>query len=282
MTPHPIPYQGSKRRLAPAILATLGGRKFGRLIEPFAGSAAITLAAAQQRISERHLIGDSLAPLAEIWRAVVDEPEALAAGYAEIWSGQRRVGAHHFEAVRSAYNADGGAARLLYLLARCVKNAPRWNGAGAFNQAPDRRRLGMRQEKMRRELLGASALLRGRTEVVAADFEALLDGARRNDLVYLDPPWEGTSTGRDPRYYKGLPRERLLAALADLDARGIPFLLSYDGRCGARRYGAPLPRALGLLLRELPAGRSSQATLSGRRERTVESLYLSRALRALT
>ncbi len=49
-TPHPIPYQGSKRRLAAAILAHApsGVR---RLIEPFAGSAAISLAAAARDLA---------------------------------------------------------------------------------------------------------------------------------------------------------------------------------------------------------------------------------------
>jgi len=58
----------------------------------------------------------------------------------------------------------------------------------------------------------------------------------------------------------------------------IPFLLSYDGRCGTRSYGEPLPAGLRLTHLELEAGRSSQATLAGRAEHTVESLYMSPAL----
>ncbi|MBI4662205.1 MAG: DNA adenine methylase [Verrucomicrobia bacterium] len=38
--PHPIPHQGSKRNLAPAILGYFTER-VGTLIEPFAGSAAL-------------------------------------------------------------------------------------------------------------------------------------------------------------------------------------------------------------------------------------------------
>ena len=51
----------------------------------------------------------------------------------------------------------------------------------------------------------------------------------------------------------------------------MPFLLSYDGQMGARHYGEPLPAELGLRRVLLDAGRSSQATLSGRAERTLES-----------
>ncbi|MGH9580536.1 MAG: DNA adenine methylase, partial [Terriglobales bacterium] len=62
--PHPIPYQGSKRLLAPAILSFIPKNRFRRLIEPFAGSAAITLAAAQNRMFKEYVIADLLKPLA--------------------------------------------------------------------------------------------------------------------------------------------------------------------------------------------------------------------------
>ncbi len=47
---------------------------------------------------------------------------------------------------------------------------------------------------------------------------------------------------------------------------------------GERTYGPPLPAALGLSRLLLDAGTSSQATLLGRAEKTVESLYLSPGL----
>ena len=45
-----------------------------------------------------------------------------------------------------------------------------------------------------------------------------------------------------------------------------------------KSYGEPLPDSLDLVCVEIDAGRSSQATLLGRKANTVESLYLSRAL----
>lgn len=279
--PHPIPYQGSKRLLAGAILAKVKRRHVRVLFEPFSGSGALSLAAAQAGVAQGYVLGDSLRPLVEIWRAILHEPGALADGYEALWREQPEGDSgDHYVAVRARYNEEGGAARLLYLLARCVKNAPRWNTSGAFNQAPDRRRRGTRPEAMRAAILGASRLLSGRARVECGDFRETIAAATPEDLVYLDPPWQGTTEGQDKRYHEGLERDALVAALEALDARGVPFVLSYDGRCGERRYGAALPRALGLRRVELPAGRSSQATLLGRDELTIESLYLSRHLRA--
>lgn len=273
--PHFLPYQGSKRLLASRILAMVAGRRFARLFEPFAGSGAITLAAAHAGLADRYVLGESLAPLAALWQQVLEQPDAIADRYGQLW-----LEPQGFSAVRDAYNDSLEPAALLYLLARCVKNAPRWSQAGHFNQSADLRRVGVQPERLRRQLRAVAALLAGRCEVRHADFLALVADARPGDLVYLDPPWQGTTTGKDRRYHQGLSETRLLAGLQDLCARGVPFLLSYDGRCGDRAYGPPLPAALGLTRVELAAGRSSQATLAGRNEVTIESLYLSPGLGA--
>jgi DNA adenine methylase len=277
-TPHPIPYQGSKRRLAAAILAHAPGRA-RRLIEPFAGSAAVSLAAATRGVAARYTIADRLAALARLWRAIIDRPAATADAYERLWRAQHTGAAAHYNAVRARFNRTGDPIALLYLLARCVKNAVRFNSDGEFNQGADHRRAGMHPDRMRREMTRASALLRQRAEVTAADYAELLADAGPDDLVYLDPPYQGVSRTRDPRYVAPLDLDRFVAELDRLNRRGVPFLVSFDGMSGGRSYGPPLPRALRLRRVMLAAGRSSQATLTGRVAHTVESLYVSPALR---
>ncbi|HEU0003627.1 MAG TPA: Dam family site-specific DNA-(adenine-N6)-methyltransferase [Ktedonobacteraceae bacterium] len=276
--PHPIPYQGSKRNLAPEILAKVSDRKFRRLYEPFAGSAAITITAANMKLANEYVISDALQPLMSIWNQILSSPHTLANDYERLWSEQLVSDASYYYKVRDDFNRFREPAALLYLLARCVKNALRFNQQGDFNQSYDKRRLGMHPNKMRIEILGASLLLAKKAKALGGEFEATLAEATADDLVYLDPPYEGTSSGINKRYYKGVDRDRLIATLCDLNQRGVPYLLSYDGCCGTTTYGSPLPEDLHLTHLELVAGRSSQATLSGRSEITVESLYVSRNL----
>jgi DNA adenine methylase len=273
--PHPIPYQGSKRTIAPRILATVSGMRFARLYEPFAGSSAITLAASYSGLADEYVIGDSLVPLTELWRRLIGDPIQTASEYETLWTAQLDDGRRHFMRVRDAFNQSRDPIKLLYLLARCVKNAPRFNKQGAFNQSADHRRRGMNPRKMCREMQGASELLHGHSEILVGDFEETTAAATSRDLVYLDPPWEGTSVGADKRYHEWLQRERLIAFLAALNTRNVSWILSYDGRHGEKTYGAPLPADLGAERLELNAGRSSQATLNGQATITIESLYLS-------
>lgn len=275
--PHPIPYQGSKRALAPSIGIHVPD-DIETWFEPFAGSAAMSLWAAYHRRPRRIVLGDVLAPMGELWRAIIDRPEATAARYGAVWGGQESGGAGYFNAVRDSYNAGGDPVDLLYIICRCVKNAVRFNNAGRFTQSVDKRRLGMAPAKMAAAIHGASALLRGRTEIRVGDWTQTVANAGPADFVYMDPPYLGTTIGRDRRYAEQLGSEPLVAGLRGLLGRRVRFALSYDGSTGGRAYGPPLPADLGLTRLALQAGKSSQATLAGRSEETIESLYLSPGL----
>jgi len=275
--PHPIPYQGSKRNLAPAILGYFP-QDVATLMEPFAGSAAITLAAAARRIAERYVIADLNQPLVELWRAIIESPEKLARRYETLWRAQHDDRRQYYDRVREEFNRTGKPDRFLYLLARCVKASVRYNADGQFNQSPDNRRMGALPETMRLQILGASHLLRGKTVCIAGDYKEIVARATGDDLVYLDPPYQGVCGERDPRYLQGVLFHEFVEVLETLNYRDIKYIVSYDGRTGERVHGRALPESLRLHHVELHAGRSSQATLLGRSEITIESLYLSPAL----
>ncbi len=275
----PIPYQGSKRALAPRI-CSLFPQKVGTLYEPFAGSAAITLFAATHNLADRFIIGDCYGPLVELWKLIIETPSELSERYAEVWQAQFEVGLSHFNDVRARYNENSDPVLLLYLIARCVKHVVRFNKEGKFTQSADKRRTGMKPDRLTRTVHAASRLLKGRTTTFHGDFLGCVNGASSNDLIYMDPPYHGTTYGTDKRYASGLERERLIEGLHHLDAQSIPYILSYDGQMGDKVYGEPLPPTVNADRLAIHAGRSSQATISGKVAETIESLYVSRSLNA--
>lgn len=279
--PHVIPYQGSKRKLAQDILSYMDF-PIDTLYEPFVGSGAITLAAAANNKAKSFVVADKLEPLAELWKLIINDPDRLTEEYSKLWNEQLNDPAIYFRKVRDDYNRTKSPSDLLYLVARCVKNAVRFNGRGEFNQGPDNRRLGLKPEKLKREASLMSTLLKDCTEIFGGDFREVISKATPNDLVYMDPPWQGTSGKRDPRYAFLLNLDELIEELDNLNKRDVPFMLSFDGTCGDRTYGTELPDFLQLKKVGLHAGRSSQATLLGRDDVTIESLYISPALLAKT
>jgi DNA adenine methylase len=97
-------------------------------------------------------------------------------------------------------------------------------------------------------------------------------------VIYLDPPYQGVCVQRDSRYLKPIMFDEFVGELERLNALGIAYIVSYDGMTGTKKYGRDLPLHLALEHFRLNAGRSTQATLLGRKETTFESIYLSNAL----
>jgi DNA adenine methylase len=275
--PHPIPYQGSKRNLANAILRYFPAH-VETLHEPFAGSAAISLAAATQRRAKRFHINDLNKPLVDLWHEIVNAPEKLTREYEELWQAQLEDPKAYYKKIRDAFNLTGKPDYFLYLLARCVKASVRYNANGEFNQSPDNRRKGATPQTMREQVFGASFLLKGRTSFSSKNYRDALLQATEADLVYMDPPYQGVCGNRDTRYLASVQFCEFVEALETLNRRNIRYIVSYDGRTGSKVYGVKLPEHLNLTHMELDAGRSTQATLLGRDDATFEALYLSPAL----
>jgi DNA adenine methylase len=275
--PHPIPYQGSKRHLAGAILSVfpLGVK---RLVEPFAGSAAVSLAAAYHGLADTFWLNDAHAPLIDLWREILDNTESLCSRYERLWREQAGRERQYYDLVRDRFNRTHRPECFLYLLSRSVKAVIRYNADGAFNNSPDNRRKGARPETTAARVTAAARLLRGRTSLTATDYAQVLAACGPGDLIYMDPPYQGVCGKRDNRYALKFDHPAFCDALAGLNRNDRLYLLSYDGRTGDKTFGRHLPAELRLTHIEVHAGRSSQATLLGRNHETYESLYLSPAL----
>lgn len=282
-TPHIVQYQGSKRMLAPQILSFMP-RHFSRLIEPFAGMAAITIATAKQERAESYIINDLNESVSLILQAAVEFPEQLYRDYEAIWLEQFNYPeghVAHFYKIRDEYNnGDTSPAKMLYLLARCVKGSVRYGNNGHFNQSPDKRRNGTNPKTLKQNINAISYYLKGKSQFYALDYREILDMSKQGDVIYMDPPYQGTSNVRDSRYISGIDFDEFVDAINTLNSKGIDFIISYDGICGERQYGKELPKELGLRKVLLNAGLSSQSTLLGRKETTFEALYISSGLQS--
>lgn len=275
--PHPFPYQGSKRGIAKYILPYFPS-KVQCLIEPFCGAGAVTIAAAAHGLAKQFALNDLNKPLMDLWLEILDHPDLLCDEYERQWIEQQADRKAYFFKVRDEFNKTHNPHRLLYLLARIVKGSVRYSSDGQFNQSADNRRSGMKPNTMRQNIFAVSALLGKKTSISAVDFRQAIERATEDDLVYMDPPYQGTSFTRDHRYFNGLSYDEFVKALSLMNEKNLSFIISYDGITGEKVHGKLLPAILHLQHLHIHAGRSSQATLLGNKDETIESLYLSQAL----
>lgn len=275
--PHPFPYQGSKRGIAKYILPYFPSN-VQCLIEPFCGAGAISIAAAAYGLAKQFIMNDLNKPLMDLWSEILNRPDLLCDEYERQWLEQQSDRKAYFFKVREEFNKTHNPHQLLYLLARIVKGSVRYSSDGQFNQSADNRRSGMRPTTMRQNIFGVSALLRKKTAISAMDFRLAIERATEDDLIYMDPPYQGTSFTRDHRYFNGLSYEEFVQTLSRMNERNLSYIISYDGITGEKAHGKKLPMSLNLQHLHIHAGRSSQATLLGNNHETIESLYLSPTL----
>jgi len=60
--------------------------------------------------------------------------------------------------------------------------------------------------------------------VSAIDFREAVKRAKKDDLIYMDPPYQGTSFTRDHRYYNGLAYDDFADALSVMNQGDISYI----------------------------------------------------------
>ncbi len=228
-----IRWAGGKWRLLPRILPCIPA-SIENYYEPFLGGGAVFLACAA-RVSGRSRLADLNEHLITAWVAVRDYPLELRPLLD--WYLINDSKEFYYE-VRSTIPVGPieKAARFLYL------NGVSWNHlwrensrTGAMNVPwGDRRFKGIDDTTMK--TVGA---ILARADIVSADFRDVLDGAKRGDFVYLDPPYlpiytkpgvEKEPTAKFNKYtaktFEMADLIELAAICADLSRRGVRWVMS--------------------------------------------------------
>jgi DNA adenine methylase len=214
-------WAGGKRRLIESLLALLPS-SYERLIEPFAGSAALFFACRPTKA----VLGDSNPELINFYEVLADHTDALVEGLLSLKASRPK----YYEFRRAKPRSQvSRAVRFAYLNRLCWNGLYRVNRQGAFNVPIGDRlpnHLWTRQQlEMAAKALKSAAL-------VCSDFEQTLAKCASGDLVYLDPPYpKGSRTGSGFNRYTAAPftaadHERLARRAASLHEEGVRVVVS--------------------------------------------------------
>jgi DNA adenine methylase len=184
-------YPGGKVRYTNFILPTLYRCSgFSLYVEPFVGGGSVALAMAKRHASVKLLLNDLDTGMAAFWDLVANAPQA------EFDSLLQRVlntkptveMFHQIEATRPT-DRLGRAFRALFL------NRTSWGGLGwrplGGKDQKSKGKIDSRWNPQKRvaEMREARSLLRGRTQVLNADFATVIPLAHEKALTFLDPPY---------------------------------------------------------------------------------------------
>jgi DNA adenine methylase len=216
-------WAGSKRRLLP-ILQTYWTARHQRYVEPFAGSGCLFFALRPPRA----ILGDLNAELISTYIELKYRVGGVLSELGRLRPASREEYGRLRGADIETLTPAARAARFIYLNRFCFNGIYRTNMMGRFNVPYSGNRCGSlpAEATFRR----CSRRLR-RARFVRADFETVLNQARRGDLVYMDPPFAVRARRifreYDPRTFTYKDIARLRSQMERLDAARVDFVVSY-------------------------------------------------------
>jgi len=260
-----IKWSGSKRKIAPALASLLP--EANCYFEPFVGSGAML----PFRPCQTGVAGDIIPELIELWIKIRDFPEQVIEEYERRWNHLQIKGHTAYYDIRDAFNATRNANDFLFLTRTCVNGLIRFNQSGDFNNSLHHTRPGIAPGRLRKLIFQWSHAVQEVT-FLASDYHKTLEKVGKNDLVFLDPPYEGTRGRYKPDTFDF---EDFFAELERLNCIGTKWLLTLDGNAGNRTYQASIPAELYKVKLGLPTGNSPFTKLMRTSlDRVVESVYL--------
>ncbi|MDO1527907.1 Dam family site-specific DNA-(adenine-N6)-methyltransferase [Fulvimonas sp. R45] len=217
-----LKWAGGKRWLARDYVSFFNMKGIRRYVEPFLGSGAVFFSIQP----ESALLSDLNIDLVETYRSIRDNWQAV----------KRALGRHHkhhspeyYYKVRSSIPKDGfaRAARFIYLNRTCFNGLYRVNCRGEFNVP-----LGTKTSViLDTDDFGAIADRLARVELVAEDFEKVIDRCGVGDFIFADPPYTVKHNNNgfvkyNENLFSWADQERLQCSLARAARRGARVIVS--------------------------------------------------------
>ncbi|MEO8427639.1 MAG: DNA adenine methylase [Verrucomicrobiota bacterium] len=206
-------------------------RQIDRYVEPFIGGGAVFFHLKARFPQIQASLRDDNAELINCYEMVRDDVKEL----------MRRLDEHvlqfqtgreeYYYRVRSRHQLKDPlerAARMIFLNKTCFNGLWRVNARGEFNvPIGSYKKISLYDRK---NILAVSRALQG-VDLAIQDFRQTLEETRRDDFVYVDPPYHPVSrTANFTAYTKGdfgLDKQRDLATFfADAAGRGVRLMLS--------------------------------------------------------
>ncbi|MFJ5161994.1 DNA adenine methylase [Pantoea sp. NPDC088449] len=193
-----------------------------RLVEPFAGSCAVMM----NTDYPAYLVADINPELINLYRQIQEFEKPFTALAASVFA--QNADEESYYSIRKSFNDDAGmtliyrAAYFLYLTRHAYRGLCRFNQSGGFN-APYEKTA---KPYFPTEEIQAFAIKAKRATFICADFTETLAQVEAGDVVYCDPPYDGTFTQYHTNAFAEIHQRQLAQQLNELAAAGVPVVAS--------------------------------------------------------
>ena len=173
-------WTGGKNWLVPYFSKIISKIDFNNYHEPFLGGGSIYFSLNNQK---KAYLSDFNDELINCYKQVRDQPTSLI----RILSGFPQNKDYYYKIRESSFKSKlKMAARFIYLNKTSFNGIDRVNSSGKYNVPYGKKSFD--HEKIS-ELIKSCSLQLKNANLISADFKEFVDNVKKNDLVYLDPPY---------------------------------------------------------------------------------------------
>lgn len=232
ITPKPfVKWAGGKRQLIPVLNENLP-KSFGTYFEPFLGGGALLFHILTERHGQRCSVSDLNSDLILTYTTIRNRIDELISSLKNHEKNYHKDSKQYYYSVRDSNprNEIEKTSKLIFLNRTCFNGLYRVNSKGKFNVPLGRYSNPniVNEENLR---LVSQVLQSTRVSIKCRDFEAVLDDAKKGDLVYFDPPYQPVSSTANFTSYtnKDFTEKdlyRLAQICSKLNSKGCKVILS--------------------------------------------------------
>lgn len=233
-----IKWSGSKRSQSEEIIK-LFPKEIDTYYEPFIGGASVLRQLLHSDIKvKQYICSDINKDLIDLWNTIIQFPNDLVEAYNIMWNElnidddlERKK--QYFYNVRTRFNQYHKPEDFLFISRTTTNGLIRYNSKGEFNNSFHVTRNGIKPETLKDILNEWSKILNNNNIIfLHSNYNDIIP--RKNDFMYLDPPYAGTKG----MYYGTIDYTEFWNWLRNVNSK---YALSFDGTCGEedRTYNIP-------------------------------------------
>jgi len=215
-----LKWAGNKTAIMPELIKHLPAGP--RLVEPFAGSCAVMMATDYPH----YLVADINPDLINLYSVIKSGSDLFTTIAKELFS--KNNTAENYYGIRKEFNhdrqwpAEWRAAMFLYLNRHCYRGLCRYNQSGHFNSPYGNYKSPYFPENEIQTFAEKSQ----RATFICASYDETLALLQKGDVVYCDPPYDGTFSGYHTAGFTDDDQYHLASILEHRSSEGHPVIVS--------------------------------------------------------
>lgn len=189
--------------------------EFERYFEPFVGSGAVAFYIIKKYNPKQVFLSDTNEELVSSYNAIKDNLNELVTLLKQHKDSHEQKGKEYYYLIRSLMpsNPTEMAARFIYLNRTCFNGIYRVNSSNIFNVPMGKY---TNPDIVQEEKLNEISRVLQNVDIKAKPFESILDTAKKNDFVYMDPPYHPLKKDSFTTYTKDNFKEEDQVRLAEV------------------------------------------------------------------